>query len=82
MSIRSELTLSYLFLFLLVAAIGAAAFWSAERWRRAAFERHAGPQSLDVVGPNERDSAFGIRRFTYSNAGLLFMERFFTLQLN
>ncbi|HLG94547.1 MAG TPA: hypothetical protein VI546_06905, partial [candidate division Zixibacteria bacterium] len=38
MSIRSKLTLSYLFLFLLVAIAGAAAYWSAERWRRAAHE--------------------------------------------
>ncbi len=38
MSIRSKLTLSYLFLFLLVVGVGAAAFWAAARWRHAASE--------------------------------------------
>ncbi len=38
MSIRSKLTSSYLFLLLLVVFAGAAAYWSAERWRRAASE--------------------------------------------
>jgi len=38
MSIRSKLTLSYLFLLLMVLTIGVAAFWAAGRWRRSAAE--------------------------------------------
>ena len=38
MSIRSKLTLSYLFLFMVVAATGAATFWASGRWRRSAAE--------------------------------------------
>lgn len=38
MTIRSKLILSYLFLFLVVLAIGASAFWASGRWRSAAAE--------------------------------------------
>ena len=38
MTIRSKLTLSYLFLFLVVLAVGAVAFWASKRWRSAVAE--------------------------------------------
>jgi len=36
MSIRSKLTLSYVFLLLMVLAIGVVAFWAAGRWLHVA----------------------------------------------